>query len=67
MIKLYNVKERELLSHGVVKIIQASLFVFIHFTPLSVHTKTSNATHCSTTVPSSGVQTQPVVTLKDYS
>jgi hypothetical protein len=67
MIKLYNVNKRELMSHGVVKIIHASLFVFSHFTALSVHTKTPNAKHCSTNVPSSGVQTQPVVKLKDYS
>jgi len=45
------------MSHGVVKIIQASLFVFSQFAALSVHTKTPNATHCSTTVPSAGVQT----------
>ena len=55
------------MNHGVVKIIQASLFDFSHFAILLVHTKTPNATHCSTTVPSAGVQTQPVVTLKDYS
>jgi len=67
IIKGYNVRERKLVSHGVVKIIQASLFVFSHFTALLVHIKTQNATHLNTTSLSSGVQTQPVVTLKDYS
>jgi len=57
IIKHYNIREQELMSHGVVRITQASPFVFNHFTALSVHTETPNATHCSTTVPSAGVQT----------
>jgi hypothetical protein len=57
IMKGYNERERKLVSHAVVKIIQASLFVFSHFTALSVHTKTPNATHFSKTVPPSDVQT----------
>jgi len=45
------------MSHGEVNINPALLFFFSHFTALSVHTKTPNATHCSTNVSSSGVQT----------
>jgi hypothetical protein len=56
IIKLYNVRKQKCISHGVVKIIRASLFVFSHFTALSVQNQ-PNATHYSTTVPLAGVQT----------
>lgn len=57
IIKRYNVRERKLVSHAVIKIIQASLFVFSHFTALSVRTRTPNVKHFNINVPSSGVQT----------